>query len=183
MAMTETDPGVELVKIGFGMIGAPVLETSPTMIGSIGRTGVSTLIIVGFKTLSAEVTLAEEGGKRVQGIVMTVFVWKSQRGSACPVGETGIDPIGINHEDPVVAKTQGRGQESQFVGTVRTGSVSDFTKESSGGLVVATGILVRSGPFLPLVVIVAGEMKCPRYDDCPRGRAGHRLGVQSPHTF
>ena len=68
--MTATDFGVEVVKIG----GAPILETSPTMIGSIGRTGVLTLIVVGFETSSAEVTLAEESGKGGQGIVMTVFV-------------------------------------------------------------------------------------------------------------
>ena len=72
--MTATDAEVEVVTIVFSMIRAPVLETSPTMIGSIGRTGMATLIIVGFETLYAEVILAEEGGKRVQGIVMTVFV-------------------------------------------------------------------------------------------------------------
>ena len=72
--MTATDVGVVVGKIGFGMIGASVLETSPTMIGSIGRTGVLTLIVVGFETSSAEVTLAKESRKVGQGIVMTVFV-------------------------------------------------------------------------------------------------------------
>ena len=69
-----TDVGVEVVKIGFVMIGASILETSPTMIGWIGRTDVLTLIVVGFETSSAEVTLAKESGKGGQGIVMTVFV-------------------------------------------------------------------------------------------------------------
>ena len=56
------------------MIGASVLETSPTMIGSIGMTGVPTLIVVGFETSSAEVTLGQESRKGGQSVVMTVFV-------------------------------------------------------------------------------------------------------------
>ena len=72
--MRATDVGVEVVKIGFGMIGASILETSPTMIGLIGRTGVLTLIVVGFETSSAEETFARESAKGGQGIVMTVFM-------------------------------------------------------------------------------------------------------------
>ena len=76
-----------------------------------------------------------------------------------------IDAIAIDHDDPVAEKSQGRGKKSQFIGTVRTRSESDFTQESSGGLVTAIGVLVRWGSFLPLVVIVAGEVKSMRCDD------------------
>ena len=65
MAVTAADVGVAVMQVGLGMIGASVLETSPTMMGLIGRTGVLTLIVVGLETSSTEVTLGEETGREV----------------------------------------------------------------------------------------------------------------------
>lgn len=64
---------------------------------------------------------------------------ESQQSVALSVGETGIGPIGVDHDDSVIDQTRGGRQESQFVGTVRTRLDSNFTQESAGGPVAANG--------------------------------------------
>ena len=115
--MMAADVGVEVIKIGVSMIGASVLETSPTIIGSIGRTGMLTLIVV---------TLGEQSRKGGQGVVMTVFVQKPKGGRSRPIRKTSVDPIGNEHDDPVLRKTGSRGQPGKFVRTVGSGSEPDF---------------------------------------------------------
>ena len=83
-----------------------------------------------------------------QGVVMPVFVQKSQRCVLFSVGKTGVGPVGVHQDDLVVVEPGGSGQQGEFVGTVWSGLESHFPQKGMCNTLVVANAPVRQGPMV-----------------------------------